>query len=122
MSNLQKRETQMTKETWWVGNAQTSEIREIQIESIIVYHFTHPGMSKLKSWLMLKLHGLLVEVWVGILMLENNQQHLARDVCYAPCLSGPTPACIPREFILQVCKGICTRMFTSDCHGSRRWR
>ena len=96
--------------------------REIQIESIIVYHFTHPGMSKLKSWLMLKLHGLLVEVWVGILMLENNQQHLARDVCYAPCLSGPTPACIHREFILQVCKGICTRIFTSDCHGSRRWR
>ena len=57
MSNLQKRETQMTKETWWVGNAQTSGIREIQIESIIVYHFTHPGMSKLKSQLMPKLHG-----------------------------------------------------------------
>ena len=33
MSNLQKRETQMIKETWGVGNAQTSGIREIQIES-----------------------------------------------------------------------------------------
>ena len=30
-------------------NAQTSEMREIQTESITVYHFTHPGMSKLKS-------------------------------------------------------------------------
>ena len=49
MSKLQKRETQMTKETWWIGNAQTSAIRDIQIESIIVYHFTHLGMSKLKS-------------------------------------------------------------------------
>lgn len=49
MSNLQKRDTQMTKETWWVGNAQTSEMREIRAESMIVYHFTHPGMSKLKS-------------------------------------------------------------------------